>query len=93
MEFCQSHKKALMEIEEKDNDTVARTKAASIRKKMTKFEFVFAVMFMRLIMRKTNILTVQMQNLELNILDGLALIDHNVASLKRIQSTESELND
>ena len=63
-------KKALMEIAEKDNDALARTKAASLRKKMAKFEFVFAMMFMRLIMRKTKILTVQMQNQELNILDS-----------------------
>ena len=44
-------------------------------------------------MRKTKILTVQMQSPELNILDGLALIDHTVTSLERIRSTESELND
>ena len=86
-------RKALTEIAEKDNDGLARTKAAFLCKKMAKFEFVFTVMFMRLIMRKTKILTVQMQNPELNILDGLALIDHTVTSLERIRSTESELND
>ena len=48
---------------------------------------------MRLTMRKTKILTVQIQNPELNILDGLVLIDHTVTSLERIRSTESELND
>ena len=44
-------------------------------------------------MRKTKILTVQVRNPELNILDGLALIDNTVTSLERIRSTESELND
>lgn len=43
-------------------------------------------------MRKTNILTVQMQKPDLNILDGLALIDQTVTSLERIRSSESELN-
>ena len=86
-------RKALKEVSEKDKDGNARTKAASLHKKMAKFEFVFAVMYMRLIMRKTKILTVQMQNPELNILDGLALIDNTVTSLERIRSTESELND
>ena len=76
-----------------DNNALARTKAASLRKKMAKFEFLFAKMFMRLIMRKTKILTVQIQNTELNILDGLVLIDHTVTSLERIRSTESELNN
>ena len=35
----------------------------------------------------------QIQNPELNIQDGLVLIDHTVTSLERIRSTESELND
>ena len=48
---------------------------------------------MRLIMRMTKILTVQMQKPELNILDGLTLIDQTVTSLERIRNTESELND
>ncbi|CAB3998503.1 zinc finger MYM-type 1-like [Paramuricea clavata] len=49
---------SLAEVTEKDNNALARTKAASLRKKIAKFEFVFAMMFMRLIMRKTSILTV-----------------------------------
>ena len=68
------------------NNALARTKAASLRKKMAKFEFVFAKMFMRLIMRNTKIMTVQIQNPELNILDGLVLIDHTVTSLKEFEA-------
>jgi hypothetical protein len=86
-------RKALVQIAEKDNDGTARTKAASLHEKMAKFNFVFAMMFMRLIMRKTKVLTVQMQNPELNILDGLTLIDGTVTSLERIRTNESELND
>jgi hypothetical protein len=86
-------RKALVQIAEKDNDGTARTKAASLHEKMAKFDFVFAMMFMRLIMRKTKVLTVQMQNPELNILDGLTLIDGTVTSLERIRTNESELND
>ena len=84
---------ALAEVAEKDNDALTRSKAASIRKKMAKFDYIFALMFMRLIMRMTKILTVQMQKPELNILDGLTLIDQTVTSLERIRNTESELND
>ena len=84
---------ALAEIAKIDNNSLTRTKATSLCKKMVKFEFVFAVMFMRFIMRKTKILTVQMQKPELNILDGLQLIDETVRSLERIRNTESELND
>ncbi|XP_046840697.1 uncharacterized protein LOC124434814 isoform X3 [Xenia sp. Carnegie-2017] len=84
---------ALAEIAKIDNNSLTRTKATSLCKKMVKFEFVFAVMFMRFIMRKTKILTVQMQKPELNILDGLQLIDETVRSLERIRHNESELND
>ena len=84
---------ALAEVAEKDNDALTRSKSASLRKKMAKFDFIFALMFMRLIMRMTKILTVQMQKPELNILDGLTMIDQTVTSLERIRNTESELND
>ena len=60
---------------------------------MAKFDFIFELMFMRLIMRMTKILTGQMQKPELNILDGLTLIDQTVTLLERIRNTESELND
>ena len=83
---------ALGEVAEKDRDDLARGKAANLRKKMAKFDFVFAIMFMRLIMKMTKILTIQMQKPELNILDALALIKQTVTSLERIRSTESELN-
>ena len=84
---------ALAKVEENDRDGLAGTKAASLRKKMAKFDFVFAMMFMRLIMKMTKILTVQMQKPELNILDALTLINQTVTSLERIRSTESELDD
>ena len=84
---------ALAEVAQKDNDALTRSKSASLRKKMAKFDFIFALMFMRLIMRMTKILTVQRQKPELNILDGLTMIDQTVTSLERIRNTESELND
>ena len=49
-------------------------------------------MFMRVIMKMTKILTVQMQKPELNILDALSLIDATVKSLERIRNSESEMN-
>ena len=50
-------------------DSSAQTKAASLHGKVLKFDFMFALMFMRLIMKITKILTIQMQKEELNILD------------------------
>ena len=84
---------ALAEVSEKDRDGLARTKAAALHRKMAKFGFVFAIMFMRLILKMTKILTVQMLKPELNILDALTLINQTVTSLERIRNTEFELNN
>ena len=65
-----------------DNNALARTKASSLRKKMVKFEFVFAKMFMRMIMRKTKFLTLQIQNPELTTICKLPLTVHSKNVLK-----------
>lgn len=83
---------ALAEIAEKDRDDSVRKRAAGLQKKMTKFDFVFTIMFMRLIMKMTKVLTIQMQKSDLNILDALTLIKQTVTLLERIRNTESELN-
>ena len=48
---------------------------------------------MRLIMKKTQILTTEMQKPELNILDALTLIDGTVTSLERVRNSEDEMNN
>ena len=53
----------------------------------------FAIMFIRVIMRKTKVFTVAMQRPKLNILDALSLIDATVLSLKRIRNSKSEMNN
>ena len=47
---------------------------------------------MRLIMKITKILTMEMQKTELNILDAITLIEQTVTSLERIRASESEMN-
>ena len=42
------------------------------------FNFMFALMYMRLMMKITKILTMEMQKTELNILDALTLIEQTV---------------
>ncbi|CAB4008072.1 zinc finger MYM-type 1-like [Paramuricea clavata] len=76
-----------------DDDGTTRRKASALLKKILEFNFIFAVMFMRVIMRKTQILTTEMQKPEFNILDALTLIDGTVTSLERIRSSEVEMND
>ena len=48
---------------------------------------------MRVIMKMTKILTVEMQKSELNILNALSMIDSTVTSLERIRNSESEINN
>ena len=59
-------------------DSSAQTRAASLHGKVLKFDFMFALMSMRLIMKITKILTIQMQKEELNILDALMAIEETV---------------
>ena len=74
-------------------DSSAQTRAASLHGKVLKFDFMFALMSVRLIMKITKILTIQMQKEELNILDALMAIEETVASLETIRRNESEMNN
>ena len=67
-----------------------KAKGNGIKKKLLSFNFLFALMFMRFIMRKTKILTKQLQEEELNILDALKLIDATVENLREIRSESEE---
>ena len=84
---------ALPIVEKTEGDQSAKGKACVLQKKILKFDFIFAIMFMRVIMKKTKILTVAMQKPELNILDALSLIDATVLSLERIRNCKSEMNN
>lgn len=86
-------KDALAVIESMKCDTTTTRKASSLLKKILDFNFVFAIMFMRLVMTKTQILTTEMQKPELNILDALTLIDATVTSLEKIRNSEDEMNN
>ncbi|CAB3986957.1 zinc finger MYM-type 1-like [Paramuricea clavata] len=74
-------------------DSSAQTRAASLHGKVLKLDFMFALMFMHLIMEITKILTIQMQTEKLNILDALMAIEETVASLETIRRNESEMNN
>ena len=86
-------KDALALVEEMECDWSAKAKASGLKNKILKFDFIFALMFMLVIMKMTKILTVEMQKSELNILDALSLTDGTVTSLERIRNSESEMNN
>ena len=48
---------------------------------------------MQLIMKKSQILTTEMQKPELNILDALTLIDGMATSLERARNSKDEMNN
>ena len=87
-------KDALLTLSKMDGiESLVKTKAAALHNKVLQFNFIFAIMFMRLIMKMTKILTMEMQKEELNILDALISIEGTVASLERIRRNESEMNN
>ena len=59
-------------------DPKVRVKRNGLKKKLATFDFLFALMFMRIIMMKTKILTKQLQEKGLNIVDALTIIDATV---------------
>lgn len=69
-----------------------KAKGNGIKKKVLSFDFLFALMFIRLIMRKTKILTEQLQDEELNILDALKSIDTTLENLREIRRDETATN-
>ncbi|XP_028414896.1 52 kDa repressor of the inhibitor of the protein kinase-like [Dendronephthya gigantea] len=74
-------------------DAATKTKACTLHDNMLKFDFIFTLMFMRPIMKKTKILTMEMQKEALNILDALILVEGTIISLKAIRESESEMDE
>ena len=74
----EAEKDALALVEEMERDRSAKAKASGLKNKILKFDYIFALIFMRVIMKMTKILTVEMQKSDLNILDALSLIDGTV---------------
>ena len=75
----------------KDAHAVTR-KSTTLLKKILEFNFVCA-MFMRLVVKKTQILTTEILKPEFNILDALILIDSTVTPLERMRNSEDEMNN
>ena len=59
-------------------DPKVKANGNGLKKKLATFDFLFALMFMRIIMTKTKVLTKQLQEEELNIVDALTIIDATV---------------
>ena len=73
-------------------DKLTRDNASRLYDHVVEFNFMFALMYMRLMMKITKILTMEMQKTELNILDAITLIEQTITSLERIRASESEMN-
>ena len=69
-----------------------KARGNGIKTKLLSFDFLFGLMFMRLIMKKIKLLTKQLQEEELNILDTLLLIDATVENLKKIRSEDRAMD-
>ena len=70
-----------------------RNKALALHTNMCKFDFVFALMFMRLVMKKTKLLTLEMQKEELNILDALTLVEETVKILESMRECTYDIDN
>ena len=75
-----------------ETDINVKVKGAGIKKKLLSFDFIFGLMLMRIIMPETKVLTKQLQEDELNILDALKLLDATVENVKEIRNDETAMN-
>ncbi|XP_028410508.1 uncharacterized protein LOC114533208 [Dendronephthya gigantea] len=85
--------KAIDEVVTADGvEPKVKAKGNGIKTKLLSFDFLFALMFMRLIMKKTKVITKQLQEEELNILDALLLIDSTVENMKKMRSEDRAID-
>ena len=80
----------LQKIADKQLDGVKNTQdlAKAILKKMKKFDFVFSLASMRLIMRRCKVLVVQLQEEGLNLLEALGLVSFTTEALIKIRNED-----
>ena len=85
--------KAIDEVVTADGvEPKVKAKGNGIKTKLLSFDFLFGLMFVRLIMKKTKVLTKQLQEEELNILDALLLIDATMENLKNVRGEDRAMD-
>lgn len=84
----------LMEISTSKNNFVAkaRSQALGLHKKMLQLDFIACLMFGKNIFYKLKILTEILETQDLNIIDGISLINTTVNILKKIREDEHGIN-
>lgn len=84
---------ALKEIYiDKTIDKNTRIQALGLEKKILSFDFIVGMYTMKIIMYQMKTLTEQLEAINLNIIDGIILIDCAIKSLTEIRSDTDQLN-
>ena len=83
---------AALEKEIESADRKTKVKAKNLLAHIKCFEFIVALMFMRIVMVKTKILTKQVQAIELNIIDASEALDATISTLKYLREKEEDIN-
>ena len=84
---------SLMHIIDHDKpNSKTRVTANAILGKLRSLDFIVCLMFMRIIMRKTKILTVQLQSPDPNISDTMTSIDGTVSSLETLNKDDRAMD-
>lgn len=78
---------------DKNVDQKTKIQALGLQKKCLSFDFIVSMYTMKTIMYQMKILTEQLEASDLNIVDGIVLIDCAVKSLKEIRNNTEHLNN
>ncbi len=83
---------AALENQTRVDDRKTKATARNILGKAKSFEFVVCVMFMKNIMSKTQILTQQVQSVDLNIIDSLEALSATITTLKYVRQDHGNID-
>ena len=84
-------RKSLEDLE-KSGDVKTKTSATGLLMKISRLDFITAIMFGKNVMTKTQRLAECLQSEELNVVDALAIMSGTVESLKQLNSNTEGLN-
>ncbi|XP_028418765.1 zinc finger MYM-type protein 1-like [Dendronephthya gigantea] len=84
--------KSLTDLKERSTDGKTKTASSGLLAKITQFDFIVCIMFMKNIMYKTKRMTEILQKEELNIIDAITIMESTIKSLESVANDSDAMN-
>ena len=93
MEIVRGHIRSLGNLNGSMYDMKTRGKARALQEKITSFNFLVMLMFMKNVMRMTKCLTIEVQGIDINIIDTFENLKTTIITLKHIRNDRDDLDN